>query len=110
MNTTEWSRGLVVTGGGAGVVSHAGLALLRHMADKTAMTGGLSAALATPRILVHDRGPGSRGPGLRDRGRRPGGLVTDSQLVVEGGDGAVAFEPVDDPLFSSCERYGPPAS
>jgi hypothetical protein len=37
-------------------VSHAGLALLRHLADKTGLTGGLSAALATPRILVHDRG------------------------------------------------------
>jgi hypothetical protein len=56
MNTTGWSRGLVVTGGGAGVVSHAGLALLRHLADKTGLTGGLSAALATARILVHDRG------------------------------------------------------
>jgi hypothetical protein len=37
-------------------VSHAGLALLRHLADKTGLAGGLSAALATPRILVHDRG------------------------------------------------------
>ena len=56
MNITGWSRGLVVTGGGTGVVSHAGLALLRHLADQTGLTGGLSAALATPRILVHDRG------------------------------------------------------
>ena len=56
MNTTGWSRGLVVMGGGAGVVSHAGLALLRHLADQTGLTGGLSAALATPRFLVHDRG------------------------------------------------------
>ena len=56
MNVTGWSRGLEVTGGGQGVVSHAGLALLRHLADKTGLTGGLSAALATPRILVHDRG------------------------------------------------------
>ena len=30
--------------------------LLRHLADRTGLTGGLSAALATPRILVHDRG------------------------------------------------------
>ena len=56
MNVTGWSKGLEVSGGGAGVVSHAGLALLRHLADKTGLTGGLSAALATPRILVHDRG------------------------------------------------------
>jgi hypothetical protein len=37
-------------------VSHAGLALLRHLADKTGLTGGLSQALASARILVHDRG------------------------------------------------------
>src|SRR5205809_165348 len=56
VNVTGWSRGLEVTGGGQGVVSHAGLALLRHLGDKTGLTGGLSRALATPRILVHDRG------------------------------------------------------
>ncbi len=56
MHTTGWSRGLEVSGGGQGVVSHAGLALLRHLADKTGLTGGLSRALATPRFLVHDRG------------------------------------------------------
>jgi hypothetical protein len=56
VNVTGWSRGLEVTGGGAGVVSHAGLALLRHLADQTGLTGGLSRALATARILVHDRG------------------------------------------------------
>jgi len=55
-NVTRWSRGLEVSGGGQGVVSHAGLALLRHLADKTGLAGGLSRALATPRILVHDRG------------------------------------------------------
>ena len=37
-------------------MSHAGLALLRHLADRTGLTGGLSRALASPRILVHDRG------------------------------------------------------
>ncbi len=56
MNVTGWSRGLEVTGGGEGVVSHAGLALLRHLADKTGLTAGLSRALASPRLLVHDRG------------------------------------------------------
>jgi hypothetical protein len=56
MQVTGWSRGLEVSGGGRGVVSHAGLALLRHLADKTGLTGGLSAALASPRVLVHDRG------------------------------------------------------
>src|SRR6266481_3231625 len=56
VNVTGWSRGLEVTGGGQGVVSHAGLVLLRHLADKTGLSGGLSRALASPRILVHDRG------------------------------------------------------
>jgi len=56
VNVTGWSWGLEVTGGGQGVVSHAGLALLRHLADKTGLTGGWSRALATPRFLVRDRG------------------------------------------------------
>jgi hypothetical protein len=56
VNVTGWSRGLEVTGGGRGVVSHAGLALLRHLADKTGLAGGLPAALATARVLGHDRG------------------------------------------------------
>ncbi len=55
-NVTGWSRGLEVSGGGTGVVSHAGLALLRHLADKTGLTGGLARALASARLLVHDRG------------------------------------------------------
>lgn len=37
MHTTGWSRGLEVSGGGQGVVSHAGLVLLRHLADKTGL-------------------------------------------------------------------------
>ena len=36
MNVTGWSRNLEVSGDGTGVVSHAGLALVRHLADKTA--------------------------------------------------------------------------
>jgi DDE family transposase len=56
VNTTGWLRGLEVTAGGTGVVSHAGLALLRALADKTGLTGGLSRALASRRLLVHDRG------------------------------------------------------
>ena len=49
-NITGWSRGLEVSGGGQGVVSHAGLALLRHLADKTGLAGGLSRALASQRM------------------------------------------------------------
>lgn len=55
MNVTGWSKGLEVTADGEGIVSHAGLLLLRLVADKTGLTGGLSRALATPRLLVHDR-------------------------------------------------------
>jgi DDE family transposase len=56
VNTTGWLRGLEVTAGGTGIVSHAGLALLRVLADRTGLTGGLSKALASRRLLVHDRG------------------------------------------------------
>ena len=58
MNVSGWSRGLEVSGGGQGVVSHAGLIvrMLRHLADKTGLTGGLARALASARILAHDRG------------------------------------------------------
>jgi hypothetical protein len=55
VNATGWSRGLEVTGGGSGVVSHAGLVLLRQLADRTALTAGLSAALPSP-LGGHDRG------------------------------------------------------
>jgi hypothetical protein len=41
---SAWSNGLEVTGGGTGVVSHAGLGLVRLLADKTGVTGGLSRA------------------------------------------------------------------
>jgi Transposase DDE domain group 1 len=56
VHATGWSQGLDVTADGQGIVSHAGLVLLRALADKTGLTGGLSRALATPRLLVHDRG------------------------------------------------------
>ena len=56
MNVTAWSNGLEVTGCGSGVVSHAGLGLVRRLADKTGLTGGLSRALWSGRVLGHDRG------------------------------------------------------
>jgi hypothetical protein len=56
VNVTAWSNGLEVTGGGTGVVSHAGVGLLRRLADKTGLTGGLSRALWSGRVLGHDRG------------------------------------------------------
>jgi hypothetical protein len=36
---TGWLKGLEVASGGTGIVSHAGLALLRALADKTGLTG-----------------------------------------------------------------------
>jgi hypothetical protein len=48
VNATAWSRGLEVTGGGTGIVSHAGLVLLRQLADRTGLTAGLSASLPSP--------------------------------------------------------------
>jgi hypothetical protein len=56
VKVTAWSQGLEVSGDGTGVVSHAGIALLRHLADKTGLTQGLSAALASGKTVVHDRG------------------------------------------------------
>jgi hypothetical protein len=55
VNATGWSRGLEVTGGNTGVVSHAGLVLLRQVADRTGLTAGLSAALPSP-LGGHNRG------------------------------------------------------
>jgi hypothetical protein len=56
VNVTAWAKGLEVSGDGTGVVSHAGLGLLRRLADKTGLTGGLSRALSSGRVLGHDRG------------------------------------------------------
>jgi Transposase DDE domain group 1 len=56
VNTTGWMKGLRVTADGAGIVSHAGVALIRALADNIGLTAGLSRALASGRLLVHDRG------------------------------------------------------
>jgi hypothetical protein len=55
VNLTGWSKSLDVSAHGEGIVSHAGLAVLRHLADKTGLTGG-PRALASQRLLIHDRG------------------------------------------------------
>jgi hypothetical protein len=56
VKTTGWLKGLQVTAGGTGVVSHAGVTLIRALADNAGLTAGLSKALASGRLLVHDRG------------------------------------------------------
>jgi hypothetical protein len=55
VHATGWSHDLEVSGGGTGVVSHAGLVLLRELADRTGLTAGLPAALPSP-AGGHDRG------------------------------------------------------
>lgn len=60
MNVIAWSDGLEVTGGGTGVVSHAGLGLLRCLSDKASLTGGLSRALWSGRVQTADPKPGTR--------------------------------------------------
>jgi hypothetical protein len=50
------AEGLRVTGDGTGIVSHAGVALLRALSDNIGLTVGLSRALASRRLLIHDRG------------------------------------------------------
>jgi hypothetical protein len=56
VNTTGWLKGLCVTRDGTGIVSHAGVALIRTLADNIGLTAGLSKALASDRLLIHDRG------------------------------------------------------
>jgi hypothetical protein len=42
VNVTGWSKGLDVSADGEGVVSQAGLVLLRRLVDQSGLTGGLS--------------------------------------------------------------------
>lgn len=56
MKATGWLKGLQVTADGTGIVSHAGVALVRAPADNIGLTAGLSKAPASGRLLIHDRG------------------------------------------------------
>ena len=91
MNVTAWSNGLEVTGGGTGIVSHAGLGLLRRLSDKTGLAGGLSRALASGRLLGHDRGR----------------VLADLACVIAGGARAVSDFRV---LADQGEAFGQAAS
>jgi hypothetical protein len=53
VNASGWRKGLRVTGDGTGIVSYAGMALLRALADNAGLTAGLSKELASRRLLVH---------------------------------------------------------
>ena len=57
MEHNAWDHALTVTGGGAGLVGHAGAILLRKAADQAGLTAGLSAALQKAGTLpLFDRG------------------------------------------------------
>lgn len=59
MQATRALRQLpVVTVDGKGVVSHAGTALLRELADRVGLTGGFSTALARSRRRGGGHDPG----------------------------------------------------
>ena len=51
MKNNGCQKGLTVTGGGTSVVSHAGVALVRALADNTGLTGGLSKTVASDRLV-----------------------------------------------------------
>ena len=92
MDSMSWTKGLVVEVGGRGVVSHAGSAATRMLADRTGLTGGLSRALARRGFApVHDRGR----------------VLAD--LAVAIADGATTISEID-PLRHQEELFGPVAS
>lgn len=91
MNVTDWSRRLVVSADGEGVVSHAGLAVLRLLADRSGLTAGLSRALVTDRLLLHDRGR----------------VLTDVACAIADGARAISDVRV---LTDQQELFGPVAS
>jgi hypothetical protein len=53
VDSMAWSKGLDVEAGGHGIVSHAGSAATRLLADRAGLSGAL--ARRGPRLL-HDRG------------------------------------------------------
>lgn len=67
---------LDVTADGAGLVSHAGTALLAQVADKLGLTSGLSIGLASLK--------------RRDRGHDPGRVVRDLAVMIASGGECVA--------------------
>jgi len=71
--------GLVVTAHGAGIVSHAGTALLGRLADRVGLTGWLDEELA---VLGGVR--------RRGGGHRPGQVLADPAVMIADGGEAIA--------------------
>jgi hypothetical protein len=92
VDSMAWSKGLGVQVGGHGVVSHAGSAATRLLADRAGLTGALSGALARRGFVP-----------LHDRGR----VLTD--LAVAIADGATTIGEIDT-LRHQGELFGPVAS
>jgi Transposase DDE domain group 1 len=92
VDSMSWSKGLDVEVGGHGVVSHAGSAATRLLADRAGLTGGLSGALARREFAP-----------LHDRGR----VLTD--LAVAIADGATAITQIGT-LRDQGDLFGPVAS
>ena len=88
MDSMAWSKGLDVEVGGHGVVSHAGSAATRLLADRSGLTGALARRGFTP---------------LHDRGR----VLTD--LAVAIADGGTTIGEIDT-LRHQGELFGPVAS
>lgn len=92
MDSTAWSKGLGIEVGGHGVVSHAGSAATRLLADRAGLTGALSGALARRGFAP-----------LHDRGR----VLAD--LAVAIADGATTISEIDT-LRHQGKLFGPVAS
>ncbi|MGI9008003.1 MAG: hypothetical protein ACR2FU_17715 [Streptosporangiaceae bacterium] len=87
-----WPKGLLVEVGGHGVVSHAGSALTRLIADRMGLTGALSGALARRGFAP-----------LHDRAR----VLADVAVAIA--DGATTISEID-MLRHQGELFGPVAS
>jgi Transposase DDE domain group 1 len=92
VDSMAWSKWLGVQVGGHGVVSHAGSAATRLLADRSGLTGALSGALARRGFAP-----------LHDRGR----VLAD--LAVAIADGATTITEIDT-LRHQGELFGPVAS
>jgi hypothetical protein len=103
---TAWSKDLTVQVAGQGVVSHAGSAAVRALADGTGLTAGLSTALRRRGFIpVHDRGRvlADAAVLIADGGR----VFSDLATLRDQGE---LFGPVasDSTLWRALSEIGPP--
>ena len=105
MQGNAWSNDLSVEVGGHGVVSHAGSAVLRLLADNTGLTEAMSTALRRRGFSpVHDRGRvlADLAVCIADGGR----VLSDFAVLRDQGElfGSVASDPT---LWRALEEIGP---